>query len=317
MPEPNLVKNVLIPYGIFLGIFFLALVIPQLGVIAEMLTPLPLILIYLQRGKVIGLMSVFVVFCMLLGLVGAPEAIIFFIEYAVMALVMAETIRLRFKFEKTIFYGALASTVLSIVFLFIMVTGKESTPGKFLEKQFHDEIEKYIVKLEKANESPNVIDELRDYRDKFSKVLSKALPGLIAVGSLLVALVNYLLFKGIWFRYYSSDDFKPVDLTQWNIPDSWVWFLIVAAGSFFVGVPAIETVALNFLIILSVLYFFQGVAVSIYFLRSKGIHKVLWVLFFFVVLTQPIFIIMIVGLGLFDIWGDYRKVRPLIPKVPE
>ncbi len=317
MPEPNPVKNVLIPYGILLGIFFLALVIPQLGVLAEMLTPLPLILIYLQRGKVMGLLSVLVVFFMLLGLVGAPEAIIFFIEYAVMAIVMAETIRLRFEFEKTVFYGALASSVLSIAFMFIMITGNEGTPGKFLEKQFHDEIEKYIEKLEKANESPNVIDELRDYRDKVSQVLAKALPGLIAVGSLLVALMNYLLFKGIWSRFYSSDDVNSVNLTQWNIPDSWVWVFILAAGSFFIGVPAIETVALNFLIIFSAFYFIQGVSVSISFLRSKGIHKALWVLFFIIVLTQPLFIIMIIGLGLFDIWGDFRKVRPSIPNVPE
>ena len=65
------------PYGIFLGIVMVALFIPPLGMIVGIFTPVPLILVYLQRGKLTGLISIPTVAVALWVLVGPPLAIAF------------------------------------------------------------------------------------------------------------------------------------------------------------------------------------------------------------------------------------------------
>ena len=95
-------RDALIPYGIFLVIVLVAFVAPSLGIIVGMLTPVPLILVYLQRGKITGLITISAVGLALFFLVGPELAIAFIASYGLMAAAMAESTRLSFSFEKVI-----------------------------------------------------------------------------------------------------------------------------------------------------------------------------------------------------------------------
>ncbi|NIQ02818.1 MAG: DUF2232 domain-containing protein, partial [Nitrospinaceae bacterium] len=65
----------------------------------------------------------------------------------------------------------------------------------------------------------------------------------------------------------------------------------------------------NVFIVMLVIYFFQGMAVSIHLLEAKRIPKPIWVVVFFLVFLQPVLLGIVIGLGVFDIWADFRKLR--------
>ena len=81
------------------------------------LSPFPLIFIYLQRGRQVGIALVALVFAVLLLLVGADRAMLFLAEYSLMALVLAELIRMQLPGDRCIAGGALASGLISMVLL--------------------------------------------------------------------------------------------------------------------------------------------------------------------------------------------------------
>ncbi|MEE8205938.1 MAG: DUF2232 domain-containing protein, partial [Nitrospinaceae bacterium] len=126
-----------------------------------MFTPVPLILVYLQRGKITGLVTITAVGLALLYLVGPQLAIAFIAAYGILAAAMAEATRLSFSFEKTLLFSALAPAVLTGLVIFIGITGKEESPLKYLENTLKEEAEEYIKVIEKSGETPENLKAIR------------------------------------------------------------------------------------------------------------------------------------------------------------
>ncbi|MCH7498973.1 MAG: DUF2232 domain-containing protein, partial [Nitrospinae bacterium] len=66
-------------------------------------------------------------------------------------------------------------------------------------------------------------------------------------------------------------------------------------------------------VILLVLYLFQGLAVVVHILTAKAFSKWVWIVIFALILFQPMFMGVVMGIGLFDIWVDFRKIRKTPP----
>jgi uncharacterized protein YybS (DUF2232 family) len=58
-----------------------------------------------------------------------------------------------------------------------------------------------------------------------------------------------------------------------------------------------------------VIYFAQGMSIAIHFLKTRKVPIFLWLIFFILIFAQPILIGLIAGIGVFDIWVDFRKIR--------
>ncbi|SVD41302.1 uncharacterized protein METZ01_LOCUS394156, partial [marine metagenome] len=88
MAEPSRLKNLLLPVILVFILFFALMVFPPLGALIGVLSPFPLVFIYLQRGRQVGMALIALVFVVLLLLVGANQAMLFLAEYALMALLL-------------------------------------------------------------------------------------------------------------------------------------------------------------------------------------------------------------------------------------
>lgn len=306
-------RDVLIPYGIFLVIILVAFVAPSLGMFVGMFTPVPLILVYLQRGKITGLITITAVGLALLFLVGPQWAVAFITAYGIMAAAMAEATRLSFSFEKILLISTLAPAVLTGLVIFTGIVGKEGSPTKYLENALKQEAEEYIKAIEKSGETPEKIKDIREYIDQMAPVLASIFPAFILVSSLVGAVVNFLAVRYLWLRFYSKRYFEGADVSRFLLPDELVWVLIGSVGALVVGEGMLQTVGLNLAFVLLVLYFFQGLAIAIHILREKAFPKWVWVIVFGLILLQPIFMGLVIGFGLFDIWVDFRKIRVTPP----
>lgn len=288
--------------------------IPPLGMLVAMFTPVPLILVYLQIGKVSGLITITGVSLALIVLAGPELAIAFLMAYGIMAAAMAETIRLSFSFEKILAISALAPAILSLLILFIGLAGKDGSSIKALEDTLKNEAESFINALEKSDEtSPADIKEIRKSVEDRIPTAARVVPAFVLVSSLAGALVNFLAVRYLWFKFYTKQYFKGIDVSRWMLPDIMVWVLIASVGSILFG-PGISYFAgMNLVIALLFLYFLQGLAIVTDILRSKAFPKWVWVLVFILILLNPMFFGLVVGMGVFDIWVDFRKIRVTPP----
>jgi len=104
------------------------------------------------------------------------------------------------------------------------------------------------------------------------------------------------------------------DFGLWQLPEVCIWLPIFLGGLFFLNKyllnqTAIQWVTLNLLVILAMVYFFQGAAILAFYWK-RGIPPLAKILLYvvFFVLFQIVIVIMTLA-GLFDFWFDFRKLK--------
>ena len=64
----------------------------------------------------------------------------------------------------------------------------------------------------------------------------------------------------------------------------------------------------NGLLILLTVYFFQGIAIVSYFFEKKRFPRLLRLLLYSLIAVQQILLLFVIGLGIFDMWLNFRKI---------
>jgi uncharacterized protein YybS (DUF2232 family) len=99
------------------------------------------------------------------------------------------------------------------------------------------------------------------------------------------------------------------DYKFWQLPDKLVWSVILAATLALIPEPIFRTTGYNLLLIASVMYCFQGIAIVLFFLDKWKvpvlIRSLVYVIFFFQSLGT--FFLSVIGLA--DVWFDLRHLR--------
>jgi hypothetical protein len=76
-----------------------------------------------------------------------------------------------------------------------------------------------------------------------------------------------------------------------------------------VPVSSFKIIGLNSLLVILVIYFFQGIAVVSYFFEKKRFPTFLRLIFYTLLAIQQLFLLCVIGIGLFDIWINFRKLN--------
>jgi len=278
-----------------------------------MFTPVPLILVYLQRGKVSGLITITGVGLALLVLVGPQLAIAFMVAYGIMAAAMAESTRLSFSFEKIILVSTLVPAVLTLLMLFLGLAGGEGSSMKALEETLKEAAASYIQIIEESGESPENLKIIRESVKETIPIAARVFPSFILVSTLMGAVVNFLAVRYLWLKFYTGKYFEGMDASLWMLPDVVVWGLIASIGSMFFGPEISQVAGMNLVIILLFLYFLQGLSVVTHIFKRKKFPKWVWIIAFILIPLNPMFFGLVMGMGLFDIWVDFRKIRVTPP----
>ena len=283
---------------------------PGLGIMLSLFTPAPLILLYLQHGKSAGLISVGAVVILLAWMVGMEAAMGFAAAYALVVILLAEGIRFQLAPEKTIGVAALSATVLSGVLLWMAVSGEDQSLLTFFESQLQVSANEYLKALKEAGTPEDELQFMQGVAERYTPMMARALFAVLAVGSLITAVLNYVLVRALWLRFYPRSYFQDAAPNQWMLPDPMVWGFIASAAALFLGEGALTLVGMNVFIVMLALYFFQGLAIASSILSAKRAHPAIAVLVYLLVFTQPLLMGLVIGLGLFDVWIDFRKIRP-------
>jgi uncharacterized protein YybS (DUF2232 family) len=154
-------------------------------------------------------------------------------------------------------------------------------------------------------------DSLELLKERMPQILDtmlQLLPALVFMGLAFVVLVNVVLLlrrfperRGEWLSLAS--------LREWKGPEFLVWGLIACGFAMFIpGLESVRVVSANVLVIIAACYFAQGLAVIAYFFHKNKVPRFLRGVTYVLIVFQQIFTLLVVGLGLFDLWGDFRRL---------
>lgn len=99
------------------------------------------------------------------------------------------------------------------------------------------------------------------------------------------------------------------DIPTWRLPDSLVWVTIGGGILMFPPSEVAHIIGLNILVVMSALYFLQGISVTLFFFKKWDSHILVKTVIYGIILSQPLFWMMTAFFGLADIWVDFRKIR--------
>jgi uncharacterized protein YybS (DUF2232 family) len=88
-----------------------------------------------------------------------------------------------------------------------------------------------------------------------------------------------------------------------------VWGVIAAGFALFFPIASIRLLAINSLIVMSVIYVFHGLSIVLFFFNKYRVPK--WARFgsYILIVFQQIFLVGLAFAGLFDQWIDFRKIH--------
>ena len=317
MAESKPPPGILAPVIIFLGIIALTLAVPAVGLISSIFLPTPIILIFLANGRRAGWISAGLLFFILLALAGPNQAVVFLGEFAVMAIIMAESIKADLPFEKCIAFSAMGAAVISLSLLLSVHVDGGKSASDFFQEQVKKSIEQTMESIEESVDEPADVKATLKFAEESSKKLALAYPAFLAVGTLLTAIINFFAVRFVWRRFYGATLFSSGEISKWVLPDQFVWPLIFSGLVTFFASGGLEVFGLNLLILILVVYFLQGMAVVIDLLNRKNAPVFLRVIIFVIVFTQPLFMGILIGMGVFDLWVDFRKIRVAHREYPD
>lgn len=99
------------------------------------------------------------------------------------------------------------------------------------------------------------------------------------------------------------------DFSTFRNPDLLVWVLIATGSSLLLPASPIATPALNMLLIIVMLYLFQGMAVISALITKHSVPALVRILLYTMLIIQPYLLALVAGIGLFDLWVDFRTPK--------
>ena len=285
--------------------------VPFLGIIITLFTPLPILFYYQKLGRLP---------CILVSLIASIIAvyfmryfqsqfgIFFIIAFGIIGFTLSEVIQRNLSIEKTILYSVLIIIGAGVIFAYFFALVNVFNPWAFLTQHINEKVNQTARLYQELGISPEQIDSLRASTQSLANFIVMTFPSFTVVATAFVIWANILLAK----RFYKTRNLKfPEfgDLSMWEAPDILVWGVIVGGLLLLSGGIIIKAVGLNVLIIFLCVFFFQGIAIVSYFFHKKKIPPILRGVGYLLIAIQQIFLFIVIGLGLIDVWADFRKLK--------
>lgn len=298
--------------------FFLlsAALIPLIGPLFSLLTPLPFLyysskLGFLQGLKLAALATLFI--GLTARLAGLPHMILLGAEFSLFGLILAELFRRKFSLGQTIFFATLSILMLGIGFLLFLGLSKNMGPQEMILGYFQDQLKLPISAWKEMGIPQEKALEFEASGKAFLDILSKIYPALMVIGTGFAVWLNVVIAKAL-FRIGNLEypDFGPAD--RWQAPDVLVWVVIASGFALFLSSGSIKLFAVNGLIIMLAVYFFHGLSIVLFFLNKYKVPPWIRVGIYFLLMIQQVFVAILALAGLFDQWVDFRKIHRKHPE---
>lgn len=287
-------------------LFLLGVAIPFVGVLLVPLVPQPALAFGLRHGKANGV-GLLAVGTLLLWFFGGKVLGLGFGFLALMVILLYGALDRGWSIEAVVAgpaIGLLAAVSGILLFHFGSLAQIRAAIGAALKENLELSLRVY----EQIGFSPQGMEVLRERAPQVTELVLQILPAFAFVAFAVILLVNLFFLQR---RFPDRELFVAAgNLREWKSPESLVWCFIVAGFALFL--PAWQTlkgVALNLFLVIAAFYFFQGLAIVAYYFHRKNVPFFLRSLAYVLIVFEQLLTLLVVGLGLFDLWGDFRRLK--------
>lgn len=295
-------------------IFAVSVYMPIIGFFCALFIPLPTLFYRSKLGRTTGaIIPIITIIAMVAVLGGITIDTLFFVELLLLGFVLSELIELDLSIEKTMLYACGSVILVGIVGLLFYSNMSDKGIYALIAEYVSINLKLTLELYENMGVSQESIHMISNSLENIEYVLIRIIPALIVAAIFFVSWTNLLLAKPIFKRrelFYPSFG----SLKLWKAPESLVWGIIGCGLLLLLPDKTFKIFGLNGLLILITIYFFQGIAIVSFYFEKKRFPRGLKFFLYSLIALQQAILLVIIGLGFFDMWLNFRKLEPNLDK---
>jgi uncharacterized protein YybS (DUF2232 family) len=276
------------------------------GALAALLVPLPAAYVTMRLGLWAGCLVVVGTCAVAFGMISQVAALGYLVQFGVPALLLSLLLRRGVSWVRAVALSLVVLLGIGSLSLYGMAARQQIGVTTLVESYLQGEIETALT-LAKDMELPAVqAAQFETTVRNTGDLLLQVYPAAAAVGYGLLLLTTLL---GLVLAARSRYSIPGMHFDQWKVPELWIWGLILAGIGVLLADGTLAMAALNLLVVMLALYFLQGLAIVRYFFRTRRVSPLLRTLGYVLLATLNPLPVLVAGIGVFDLWIDFRKPR--------
>lgn len=307
--QGDISKDILSGIAITTLIFAVSVYMPIIGFISALFIPLPTLFYRSKLGRKTGaIIPVLTILLMTVFLGGVSIDILFFFELLLLGFILSELFELDLTVEKTMLYASSFVVLTGIVCLLfysqVSNTGIIALVSEYVAKN----LELTLALYENMGVSAENIQMISASLNNIQYVLVRIIPAIVVTSTFFVSWSCLLIAKPM---LKSRKLFYPAfgSLNLWKAPESLVWGVIGSGVMLILPYKTLKIIGLNILLVLMTIYFFQGIAIVSFYFEKKQFSRMLRFVLYSLIALQQIVLLVVIGLGIFDMWLNFRKLE--------
>ena len=291
------------------GLLFSAgLAVPIIGFACAFIAPVPLGFTRIKAGSAAAGFSAILTTLLMAVLFSPVIGAWFAVQCGLIGLIVPElALRGSGAFRCTLWATA-AAAGLTLTLFGVMTVAGNINPQLFIQKEISTSISQAAKLYEQQSGlTPQDLEVLQEGMQTVSRLLLQLYPALITINLALISAVTLLLFRNVAARAGTALQTSP--FAEFRVPAVLIWPLIAAGFAMLAPTTLVSTPAFNLVVLLSVLYFLQGLAVLVTFCERTTFASTLKVMLAILLITQPYLAGVVIITGVFDFWGEFRTPR--------
>ena len=137
------------------------------------------------------------------------------------------------------------------------------------------------------------------------------------LGSFILVITWFTMVLGNIFLLKTSEKAPWVNYRYWQLPEKLIWVVIGTGILALLPIHPLRTIGINSLVLLSTVYCFQGLSITVFFMNKWKVPLLLRSFFYVMIVFQSFGTLILLVFGIVDIWFDFRKLKPEAENGPE
>ncbi|HBS60771.1 MAG TPA: hypothetical protein DEA44_16100 [Firmicutes bacterium] len=299
--------------GLTVLLTLLAIYIPLLWLVVQLIQALPVMILTVRHGIKPGLIAS-VVTAILIFMLGNPLAALSLFSVAPAVLVMGWGIKEGKKAAGCIALGTFSGFLAKLAVIALSIKVLKINFLLEFEEQMKAGVATALEFYKASGIDEAKLQELVHSSEQLLPVLLIMIPAFLVVIAAAEAFLNFWLTAALLRRLGQGIEEGLPPLKYWDLPKTFIygWMLSLAsywAGAYYFGGQALTyKFGANCFMLFSSLLFLQGFAVLSFFLVKHNVPRLLRILIGIVVLFVPLLNLIMLYIGGFDMYANFRKL---------
>lgn len=306
--EGDVYKTIAVGAAFSCLLFAIAVNIPFIGIISAMMIPLPIGYYRYRLGRPAGA-TIFGLSCILMAIVGEGLSfdLAMFSVLLILGFVLGEMLAEGASVEKVVLYPCLSLIGSAIVLVIVYSVSSQMEIGALLNHYVKKNLELTIELYRQMSMPEENLMLISRQLEFIQYILVRIIPGLAVMSALFVSWINLLLIRFLaGLKRLNLPDIGI--LTHWKSPEPLVWAVIAGGVLLLFPSKLLKIVGLNIVLALIMVYFIQGMSIVSFYFEKRNIPRILRAVLYMLICVQQLFSLLLIGLGFFDLWMDFRRL---------